>query len=691
MLNINFIYDILFWTYYYNWALADELKIINKLKSVIIPLKKEDIDRFKQLFPDKLSYEKDILDLDKYDAETFLAKYKYFNRLNKVNSQASLYVDTGKGFNESDKVAIDYSPLKKNNLEFSLENFGNISKLRFDPLEGSFIKCRITNNLPISDANCDNSVDDDYQIFTNLDPCYVLDADFSDISSIQINFEGCDYHLDLWVNGVYKGSHDGAYTRFAFELGKFAEGEEVLLSIRVEDPHSEEQVRGKQRWLSDNYGCWYVQTTGIWKDVWLEQVSDDYVEKIKITPDIYKKTVTIHTMCHSNKENLIMKSDVYFEGKFINSVSGKLEAGVCQMDIDVYNKYVGEWGIELWSPDAPNLYTLKISILDEDDNCKDEVESYFGMRDIRIRNGLVLLNGQPLYQRLVLDQGYWKDTGLTPENDDVLLKDIEYVKRMGFNGVRKHQKTESDRFLYWCDVHGLLVWGEGPSFYKYSDKAAKNFVREWTEIVEQNYNHPCIIIWTPLNESWGVPAIERDVCQQNYSQAVYHLTKSLDSTRPVISNDGWEHTTSDILTLHDYEEDGEIMRRKYLTKKEEVLSCEIYHNNFRAAYAQGFGYKGEPVLISEYGGIAFEDNDKESWGYGEKVKTEEDFLERYKALTVGIKSLPYVCGYCYTQLSDVQQEKNGFLTEERRFKVNPEKIRAINDLPEGVFWNKKGH
>ena len=189
LLNINFIYDILFWTYYYNWALADELKIINKLKSVIIPLKKEDIDRFKQLFPDKLSYEKDILDLDKYDAKTFLAKYKYFNRLNKVNSKASLYVDTGKGFNESDKVAIDYSPLKKNNLEFSLENFSNISKLRFDPLEGSFIKCRITNNLPISDANCDNSVDDDYQIFTNLDPCYVLDADFSDISSIQINFD----------------------------------------------------------------------------------------------------------------------------------------------------------------------------------------------------------------------------------------------------------------------------------------------------------------------------------------------------------------------------------------------------------------------------------------------------------------------------------------------------------------------
>ncbi len=189
LLNINFIYDILFWTYYYNWTIAEEIKIINKLKSVIIPFNKADIDKFKKLFPDKLSYEKDILDLDNYDSETFLAKYKYFNRLNKVNSQASLYVDVGCGFSEENKVAINYSPLKSNNLEFNLEEFDNISSLRFDPLEGSFIKCGITNNLPIAASNCDNSVEDDYQIFTNLDPYYVLDADFSNISSIQINFD----------------------------------------------------------------------------------------------------------------------------------------------------------------------------------------------------------------------------------------------------------------------------------------------------------------------------------------------------------------------------------------------------------------------------------------------------------------------------------------------------------------------
>lgn len=189
LLNINFIYDILFWTYYYNWTIAEEIKIINKLKSVIIPFNKTDIDKFKKLFPDKLSYEKDILDLDNYDSETFLAKYKYFNRLNKVNSKASLYVDVGSGFSEENKVAIDYSPLKSNNLEFNLEKFDNIVSLRFDPLEGSFIKCRITNNLPIASSNCDNSIEDDYQIFTNLDPYYVLDADFSNISSIQINFD----------------------------------------------------------------------------------------------------------------------------------------------------------------------------------------------------------------------------------------------------------------------------------------------------------------------------------------------------------------------------------------------------------------------------------------------------------------------------------------------------------------------
>lgn len=189
LLNINFIYDILFWTYYYDWTLPQEIEIIDKLKSSIVSLTKEDINQFKKLFPDKLSYEEDILDLLNYDSETFLAKYKYFNRLNKVKSIASLYVDVGKGFNEEDKVEVTYVPLRKNNLTFNLENFDNILQLRFDPLEGSFIKCGVTNNLPIVSANCDNSIDDDYQIFTNLDPCYVLDADFSDMSSIQINFD----------------------------------------------------------------------------------------------------------------------------------------------------------------------------------------------------------------------------------------------------------------------------------------------------------------------------------------------------------------------------------------------------------------------------------------------------------------------------------------------------------------------
>ncbi len=187
LLNINFIYDILFWIYYYNWSIPDEIKMLDKLKSSVIPFKKDDITNFKKLFPDKLSYEKDILDLDNYDSETFLAKYKYFNHLNKVNSKASLYVDVGEGFNEKDKLEITYTPLKHNTLEFNLEGFDNIVGLRFDLLEGSFVKCKIANNLSIASSNCDNSINDDYQIFTNLDPYYVLDGDFN--NTLAINFE----------------------------------------------------------------------------------------------------------------------------------------------------------------------------------------------------------------------------------------------------------------------------------------------------------------------------------------------------------------------------------------------------------------------------------------------------------------------------------------------------------------------
>ena len=299
------------------------------------------------------------------------------------------------------------------------------------------------------------------------------------------------------------------------------------------------------------------------------------------------------------------------------------------------------------------------------------------MREIRIDEGKILLNGVPLYQKLILDQGYWKESGLTPPSEEALTEDIDKIRRMGFNGVRKHMKIEDERFLYWCDVKGILVWSEMPATYSFDDLAIKSFTSEWIDIVRQNYNHPCIITWTPFNESWGVPDIKTSKVEQAFTKMIYYLTKSMDPMRPVITNDGWEHTISDILTLHDYEEDGDIFRKKY-AEKELIVTNEIYHAKVRSAFADGYHYQGQPIIISEYGGIAFEDKGDGQWGYGDAVRTETEFLERYRKITSAIQSISYISGYCYTQVSDVQQEVNGLLTEDRKYKIDPEKIAAIN-------------
>ena len=224
----------------------------------------------------------------------------------------------------------------------------------------------------------------------------------------------------------------------------------------------------------------------------------------------------------------------------------------------------------------------------------------------------------------------------------------------------------------------MLVWSEAPATYQYSDYAVHEFTTEWLEIVKQNYNHPCIITWTPFNESWGISRVETKRTEQHFTEAIYHLTKSIDKYRPVIVNDGWEHTVSDIITLHDYEEAGEVLKARYTEYQNEIMTTEVYHSNHKSAFANGYQYKGQPVIISEYGGIAF-NNDDSGWGYGNKVNTKEEFIQRFDSITTAVKELPYVCGFCYTQVSDVQQEINGLMDIERNFKVEPETIREINE------------
>jgi hypothetical protein len=450
----------------------------------------------------------------------------------------------------------------------------------------------------------------------------------------------------------------------------------------VEDSFSVSQPRGKQRWKNENFSCWYVQTTGIWKTVWLEYVNDDHIASIKMTPVLSDGRLEIEAQVNTAvAAGLELEASISYKDTPVTSVKIPVTKGLLCFSADVVSKALTEWGVHTWSPENPNLYDISFKLL-KSGKAIDEALSYFGMREIRIDGSNVLLNGEPLYQRLILDQGYWKETHLTPPSEEALVADIDKVMAAGYNGVRKHQKIEDEKFLYWADVKGLLVWSEMAATYEYNDEAVSNFTREWMEIVQQNYNHPAIITWTPFNESWGVPQIKTDVTQQHFTEAIYYLTKSYDKYRPVICNDGWEHTISDIITLHDYEEKGDDFLDRYLNNLEDMLDNLIYHNKFKSAFAGKYQYKGQPVLLSEFGGIAFSGGDA-GWGYGNKVKTKDDYIKRFDAITTAIKQIDYICGYCYTQVTDVQQEINGIMDMDRNFKIEPGILKEINERKVG--------
>ncbi len=504
-----------------------------------------------------------------------------------------------------------------------------------------------------------------------------------------IHFEGSDFLTTLWVNGQMAGSHRGGYARFSFDITNLLRDGENELVVKVEDSFDMQQPRGKQRWQKENYGCWYVQTTGIWKTVWSEYVPKMSLKNVKMTPVIEAGTLEVEYQVDALEcmwdGSLCVEADITFGGEFINRVSTAVISEHTCAKIDVSKKNGGyEWVVKTWSPQEANLYDISFA-LKKDGEVMDKVDSYFAMREIRIDGNNILLNGSPLYQRLILDQGYWRDSHLTPPDEEALIEDIDKIRALGYNGLRKHQKTEDERFLYWCDVKGMLVWSEMAAAYDFSDYAVSEFTREWMEIVNQNYNHPCIITWTPFNESWGISQVKTKRPQQHFTEAIYHLTKSMDPYRPVIVNDGWEHTVSDIITLHDYEASGEIFKSRYGDLKDEILSSEVYHCYMKSALANGYDYTGQPVIISEFGGIAF--NEDRGWGYGDKVNTKEDFIERFDKITTAIKEIPYVCGYCYTQVSDVQQEINGLMDIDRNYKVDSEKIREINERQVG-FWRQ---
>ena len=516
---------------------------------------------------------------------------------------------------------------------------------------------------------------------------------------IFLHFEGSDYKTMVWVNGVFVGLHEGGYSRFSFDITPLVKTGANTLTVRAQDSFDISQPRGKQRWRNDSFGCWYVQTTGIWKTVWLEYVNPEYLKSVKMTPVLSRGLLEIEAEVETSAAaaafasgtagaaGLELTAEITFNDQPVTVITIPVNEKRPGFAANVYSNVLMAWKIAAWSPSNPNLYDIVFS-LKKNGRTVDRVFSYFGMREIRIDGQNILLNGTPLYQRLILDQGYWKNSHLTPPGEQALIDDIDRIMAAGYNGVRKHQKIEDEKFLYWADVKGLLVWSEMAAAYEFNDAAVTMFTREWMEIVRQNYNHPSIITWTPFNESWGVPQIKTDKTQQAFTEAIYYLTKSYDRYRPVICNDGWEHTISDIITLHDYVEKGDEFLERYGNYLQEILDNEIYNNLHRSAFADGYSYRGQPIILSEFGGIAFT-NRGEGWGYGNKVASIDDYISRFDAITTAIKQIDSVCGYCYTQVTDVQQEVNGIMDMDRNFKADPEILREINERNIGVLHRIK--
>ena len=505
---------------------------------------------------------------------------------------------------------------------------------------------------------------------------YLKNVDIKEIKNKYIlHFEGSDFITKLWINGKYVGMNIGGYHRFSFDITKFLIEGNNNFTIKVEDSLSKSQPRGKQRYKNESWKCWYVQTTGIWKTIWLEEVPNTYIISSKLTPNYDENNVKVELLTNINEDtnaNYELETEILFDNRIINIDKRTIEKDLIKYVIDIKDNEVKHW-----SPETPNLYDINYKLY-KDGELIDEVSSYFGMRKISIDKDKLLLNDKGIYLKMLLDQGYWAESGLTPPNEEALIKDIELVKEYGFNGIRKHQKIEDERFLYYCDINGILVWSEMANCYEFNDISNKYFTDEWQKVVEQNYNHPSIITWVPINESWGIPEVSTNIEEQQFTEKIYNITKSLDITRPVICNDGWQHTIADIITIHDYKQSGEELYNVYNSNLD-ILNNEIPHNGDRKLFSEGYKYNGQPIIMSEYGGIAL--NSELGWGYGKQVKDENEFIERFEALTNAIKNTKYICGYCYTQLTDVQQEINGLVDENRNPKFSDriiDKIRKIN-------------
>lgn len=492
-----------------------------------------------------------------------------------------------------------------------------------------------------------------------------------------LHFGAVDYEASVWVNGAYIGRHVGGYDSFDFDIGQVLnETGQNDITVRVyDDDYSKRQMRGKQLWADEPFGCWYTRYSGIWQPVWLESVERSHIKSFQIHPDIDNEQVGIRVETTARGTERLRLTIAYGE-KHLCTTETTLHDGTARFKVCVHNPDIVFDGIAMWSPDFPALYSIRLELV-KDTIVVDTVHSYFGMRTLETEQGCVLLNHFPFFQKLLLNQGYYPGGLVTPKDDEQIKQDICLIKSMGYNGIRIHEKVESARFLYWCDRLGLAVWEEIPSMYEYCSEMNTQILAEMSGIVKRDVNHPSIVAWVLFNESWGIARVRTNGPHQELTCAAYHMIKAYDRTRFIIGNDGWEHTQTDLCTIHDYASDEKTLISRHSANDFSLIGKNPPANEYRLSFAKGFSYGGQPVIVSEYGGISFASDN--GWGYNDKVDGEEAFFERFRGLTLALKRLPYVQGYCYTQFTDVEHEQNGLVTIARIPKVSLENVRAINE------------
>jgi len=474
-----------------------------------------------------------------------------------------------------------------------------------------------------------------------------------------LRFGAVDYDSTVWLNGEIIGGHKGGYTPFSFDVsGKMREGRNELVVRARDDNRTGVQPCGKQSTKLESHGCRYTRVTGIWQTVWMESVGPSHL--VDITVGRTGSNRRLWAMCTlEGKPEGTLEARVEKEGKAIGS-------GQCPADRSAKIPIEMEEDVSSWSVDDPNLYDLEVTLRSE--GCElDRVRTYFGFKPVKIQGGELLINGEKVFQRLVLDQGYYPEGIYTAPSDWDLRRDIEISKEMGFDGARLHQKVFEPRFLYWADRLGYLVWGEFPSWgIDMSDPVAQqNFISEWAEVLNRDINHPSVIGWCPFNET------PRDQ-DERFIRSVYRMTKIVDPGRPVIDTSGYTHVITDVYDSHDYGQDADAFRERHSRILEDG---EAYRNHPE----HDVEYSGQPVMVSEFGGARWSEGSdgEDGWGYGDNPKSSEEFLGRFSSLTGALLDNPRMAGFCYTQLYDIEQEENGLYDYQRRPKFDPRRIREI--------------